>query len=298
MRANGLCFKCGERWGHAMKCSNNVPLHLVVEMWAMAVADEEENLVTEEGESAEQGVDESILAISVVAVSGSEGNRTIRLWASIHCQQVLVLVDLGSSASFIGSHLMGIIPRVKLLDRSLQVKVANEGIMWSKYSVQNCLWLCAGTMFRTDFKVLLLGGYDMILGMDWLEGHSPMPVHLAEKWMEFEHQGAWIHLHGVSPKLQQCNALSMSQLEALARQEGVEQLLKLQSLQEESQEELPEAITELLHKFQHLFQTPQGLPLKRMVDHSIPLLRGAQPFRLRPYRYIPQQKDEIESQIQ
>jgi hypothetical protein len=116
--------------------------------------------------------------------------------------------------------------------------------------------------------------------------------------MEFEHQGAWVHLQGVSPKLQQCSALSMSQLEVLARQKGVEQLLKLQSLQEESQEELPEAITELLHKFQHLFQTPQGLPPKRMVDHSIPLLPGAPPFRLRPYRYTPQQKDEIESQVQ
>jgi hypothetical protein len=90
----------------------------------------------------------------------------------------------------------------------------------------------------------------------------------------------------------------MSQLEALARQEGVEQLLKLQSLQEESQEELSKAIIELLHKFQHLFQTPQGLPPKRMVDHSIPLLPRAQPFRLRPYRYTPQQKDKIESQIQ
>ena len=102
--------------------------------------------------------------------------------------------------------------------------------MWSKYSVQNCLWLCAGTTFRTDFKVLPLGGYDLILGMDWLEGHSPMAAHWAEKWMEFEHQGAWVHLQGVSPKLQQCSALSMSQLEALARQEGVEQLPKLQSL--------------------------------------------------------------------
>ena len=45
----------------------------------MVVANEDENLVTEDGESAEQGVDESIVAISVAAVSGSEGNLTIRL---------------------------------------------------------------------------------------------------------------------------------------------------------------------------------------------------------------------------
>jgi hypothetical protein len=33
------------------------------------------------------------------------------------------------------------------------------------------------------------------------------------------------------------------------------------------------------------------------VDHAIDLLPGAQPFRLRPYRYTPQQKDEIEKQV-
>jgi len=31
--------------------------------------------------------------------------------------------------------------------------------------------------------------------------------------------------------------------------------------------------------------------------HSIPFLPGAQPFRLRPYRYNLAQKDEIEAQV-
>jgi hypothetical protein len=31
---------------------------------------------------------ESVIAIFVAAVSGSEGSKTIRLWASIYCQQV------------------------------------------------------------------------------------------------------------------------------------------------------------------------------------------------------------------
>ena len=33
------------------------------------------------------------------------------------------------------------------------------------------------------------------------------------------------------------------------------------------------------------------------MTHSIPLLSGTQPFRLRPYRYTPFQKDEIEKQV-
>jgi hypothetical protein len=57
-------------------------------------------------------------------VIGSEGNITIRLWASIHCQRVLILVDSCSSTSFMGNHLMGVMPGVAPLHQPLQVKVA------------------------------------------------------------------------------------------------------------------------------------------------------------------------------
>lgn len=59
----------------------------------------------------------------------------------------------------------------------------------------------------------------------------------------------------------------------------------------------PEAVQKLLEQYQHLFLRPDSLPPKRQVDHIIELLPGAQPFRLRPYRYTPQQKDEIEKQV-
>jgi hypothetical protein len=59
----------------------------------------------------------------------------------------------------------------------------------------------------------------------------------------------------------------------------------------------PEAVQQLLEQYQHLFLWPDILPSKRQVDHAIELLPGAQPFRLRPYRYTPQQKDEIEKQV-
>jgi hypothetical protein len=46
-----------------------------------------------------------------------------------------------------------------------------------------------------------------------------------------------------------------------------------------------------------LFTEPTGIPLVRALTHSIPLIPGAQPFRLKPYRYTPFQKDEIEKQM-
>lgn len=43
-KAKGLCFKCGERWGHSHRCSTSVPLHLVEEMWALTMKEEEEDI--------------------------------------------------------------------------------------------------------------------------------------------------------------------------------------------------------------------------------------------------------------
>ena len=40
------------------------------------------------------------------------------------------------------------------------------------------------------------------------------------------------------------------------------------------------------------------LPPTRQYDHSIPLVQGAQPFSMRPYRFAPELKTEIEKQVQ
>lgn len=41
----------------------------------------------------------------------------------------------------------------------------------------------------------------------------------------------------------------------------------------------------------------RGLPPQRKFDHAIPLMPGAQPVNIRPYKYRPAQKDEIECQV-
>jgi hypothetical protein len=49
--------------------------------------------------------------------------------------------------------------------------------------------------------------------------------------------------------------------------------------------------------FLNFFAEPTGTPPTRPLTHTIPLLPGTQPFRLKPYRYTPFQKDEIERQV-
>jgi hypothetical protein len=61
--------------------------------------------------------------------------------------------------------------------------------------------------------------------------------------------------------------------------------------------ELPEDIHTILAAFPGVFSEPTSLPPVRNMIHSIPLLPGARPVQIRPYRYAPSLKDEIELQI-
>lgn len=60
---------------------------------------------------------------------------------------------------------------------------------------------------------------------------------------------------------------------------------------------VPPPVQDLLIKYEFLFKEPTDLPPTRDCDHSIPFLSGAQPVNVRPYRYSPQQKNEIEQRI-
>lgn len=61
---------------------------------------------------------------------------------------------------------------------------------------------------------------------------------------------------------------------------------------------LPAGIPDLLHQFADLFEPPTSLPPSQACDHAIPLILGATPVFIRPYRYPPKLKDEIEQQVQ
>lgn len=61
--------------------------------------------------------------------------------------------------------------------------------------------------------------------------------------------------------------------------------------------DLPAELQELIQKFAHLFAAPSGLPPHKACNHMIPLLCGANPISIRPYRYSPELKDELEKQV-
>ena len=61
--------------------------------------------------------------------------------------------------------------------------------------------------------------------------------------------------------------------------------------------EIPISVRKVLKQHVDVFQEPKGLSSSRPQDHRILLLPGTNPVNIRLYRYIYEQKNEIERQI-
>jgi len=168
-----------------------------------------------------------------------------------------------------------------------------------------------GHTFLSDAKILDLQCYDMILGEDWLESCSPMWIHWDRKIMRFNHKGTRITLKGVTDDTSRCPAVSSTKLQGLLKHGAVAFCLQLVHTEPDNipmlddhicsmdttEAAIPQPIQQLIDANADLFAEPSSLPPRRDADHHIPLLPGAQPVNVRPYRYSPAQKSEIENQV-
>lgn len=179
------------------------------------------------------------------------------------------------------------------------MQVANGERLQSNQQVLNFTWWSQENTFTTDAQVLSLPYYDLVLGMDWLEHHSPMWIHWKRKLLWFTHEGKRISLKGVKDSLSTCPKVKARKLKGLLRKGGVAQLIHLCQTQPSTpQEAIPQVVQQLIQQNDHLFKDPDSLPPQMEFDHSIPLLPSVKPVNVKPYRYSPSQKDEIERQIQ
>jgi hypothetical protein len=207
-RTNGLCYKCGEKFIPGRKCS--VPV-LGAQATQLAAIMEFEigdgggillDAMLEAMELQSSGT-EPDCHISLYAISGAATNKAIHLRALVDNQVLSILVDSGSSNTFLNADMLQRIPYSAQKATPLTVRVANGQTIISDEVVPCIEWWIQGHTFSTDVRVLHLGAYDMILGMDWLEEHSPMQCDWSKKSMSFNHNGKFITLQGLTPNQKQ-----------------------------------------------------------------------------------------------
>jgi hypothetical protein len=145
--------------------------------------------------------------------------------------------------------------------------------------------------FYSDFKVLNLQHFDVILGYDWLEQFSPMKIHWTAKWISIPYESKIVVIQGLLSELKEGDVVHLLQL--------TEEDLKLDVDEVESVDshQLPK-VQQLLLTYADVFATKVTYPPPRSCTHTIPLISGARSVSIRPYRYAPALKDEIEHQVQ
>jgi hypothetical protein len=194
-----------------------------------------------------------------------------------------ILIDSGSSHSLISSKLASLLQGASALAEPIPVKVANGEVLISDSHFIQTSWCMSGYEFMSDLKVLPLSCYDMIVGLDWLEMFSPMKVHWKHKWMSIPYKDSVVLLHGVVGDLPEGTIVQLCSVQV--------------AVGDSIAVHIPAEVQQLIEDYAVLFEVPSELPPEQACDHTIPLVDGASPVKVCPYRYAPFLKDEIEKQV-
>lgn len=237
----------------------------------------------------EDSADQFMILLSSEAVSANIPSKTFRIRGLIQGMDMLMLLDSGSTHSFLNAVHVPKLFGLSTMHTPLSVRVANGTVLQCALELPTVVWSVQDLSFTSTFKILPLPFYDAILGMDWFEKLSLMTVDWKHKWLSIPYNDSIVILQGCQPLVPTGTVLEIKKVPP-----AVEDYAHLCSA-EESQ--LSEPVALLLRKFQHVFQPPSTLPPTRPCDHTIPLIEGARPVNIRPYRLSPAMKDEVESQV-
>lgn len=175
-KAKGLCYKCGLAYSRGHKCSDIVQLHLVEELWQLL------DIAESDSQSESPNAQLNSMLLSKAAPVGQTANKTMKFLGSVQGIDVLILLDSGSSHTFLNSSMASQLSGCTPVATNLHVQVANASHLCCSSELVDMVWYLNDYQFQSTVRVLPLSSYDMIVGMDWLTTHNPMMVHWADKW--------------------------------------------------------------------------------------------------------------------
>ena len=90
-------------------------------------------------------------------------SKTIKVEGKVRSHRLTVLIDNGSTHSFLDEKLAKRLGCKVISTQPLRVTIANGEKMISRFARENFWWEMQGEMFVTDLRLLKLGGCDVVL---------------------------------------------------------------------------------------------------------------------------------------
>ena len=155
-----------------------------------------------------------VFAVQVLAtVVAPTPVRSIHFEGTVQGIPIQILVDSGSSCSFVSTALASKLTGATSLDNPPKVRIADGSLVECPQSFSALTWEVDSCQFTSAFLALPTPSYDMIIGMDWLATHSPMQIDWQHKWVMIPYGQSIVCLQG---KLRELPPGSVIQVTALS----------------------------------------------------------------------------------
>lgn len=296
-REKGLCYNCDEKYSPNHDCKHR--------LYFMTMSGQEEftyvhNIAGEETEDLNEESTMEETELSLNALHGGNVITTMRFTGMVGEQQVDILIDTGSTLSFIRESTAERLGCKTEEVSPLLIRVANGQKLISTLRVKGLTWEVQGHAFSHPLRLLKNDGCDLILGCDWMEACSPIEFDFKKKIVTFKLGRKKIRMHARLPTIG-CQLIDCHSLYKLMHSpvgEGIEEMYLVTAPNPETTVAADSKVTELLSKFSDVFAEPQGLPPTRGTEHQIVLKPGSILKHQYPYRTSHDHKDEIEKIVQ
>ncbi|CAA0833666.1 Unknown protein, partial [Striga hermonthica] len=171
-REKGLCYNCDEKFTYGHRCKMRANFMIMTEEEELAYL--QASGETNSEELTEVAMDEMQMTLN--SITGAEGLTTMRLCGKIDEHQLHVLIDSGSTLSFLREQTAKELGCKLVSAKPLLVKVANGQRMVSSHIVEDFKWGMQNHPFTHSLRVLQHEGCDLILGGDWLKACTPIEL--------------------------------------------------------------------------------------------------------------------------
>ncbi|KAL2253796.1 UNVERIFIED_CONTAM: Transposon Ty3-G Gag-Pol polyprotein [Sesamum indicum] len=289
-REKNLCYRCDEPYAPGHRCKYRQVYMLLEDEGAKDNEEEEQGkYITETEKEKEEDV-----SVSLHAMKGDFHYRTLRLEGIVEDKEILILIDSGSTHCFLDEKVANLLGCKVEKTHPMMVRVADGSKLTSQLACHRFSWEIQGHRFTHPVKVIKLGGYDLILGCDWLGLYNPIELDFHQGRVTLSQNSNKLILKALCGKAGP-KAVTTHSLSKLMRRKCPEiqgELLFNHCTPAEAAGN--DRVQELLQEFEDIFKEPYSLPPERGIEHRIELLPEAIPRKQHPYRYAYGQKTEIE----
>ncbi|KAI3810834.1 hypothetical protein L1987_20457 [Smallanthus sonchifolius] len=214
----------------------------------------------------------------------------------VNDEHAAILFDSGASKSFISnafSRKLDCTINTIVKAFSVQTAVGKNSAVFQV--TEDCIIEIEGHKFPSRLFLLTLGGFDIVLGMDWLAANEAQIICKRKMIHLKAPSGSPITVYG-DWNCTMPNVISMIKAESYMRR-GCEAYLAYVIDDRMKTKELKNV--PVVCNFPEVFpEDLPGLPPDREIEFQIDLLPGAEPVAKAPYRLAPSEMKELMSQLQ